>query len=367
MSGLARSAKDTASAIAVAVGLPPFIPGTPSSLMSYASLSAGVQAACMLLGLALAGAMLSMPFSYVGGFRLARSVGLGTQSAGAWARDYAVASVLGAGLVAMLAGLVGWASAGAPQLWWVAATTLGTLGTVLVTYAAPVLIMPLFFKVTPLPDGPVRTRLLELTTQAGSTVRGCDVIDQSRRSLAANAGIIGLGRTRRIVVTDTLLEGGYPTAEIAAIFAHELGHHAHVDMASAIAVNSLSMAGCLAMTEAIRGWLAPSIGLGNAGDFAGIPVMVLIFGVVSTLTMPLRAGASRRREARADAYGVRLTRDPEAWVRTLERLGWQNLAEVDPPRWIEWATYSHPAIGKRIAAARGIDRETTSNTQPRRP
>ena len=328
--------------------------------MSYTSLSLGIQTASLLLGLALAGAVVSMPFSYAGGFRLARSVGLGTQSTRAWARDYAVASVLGAGLVAILAGLVGWASAGAPHLWWITATTLGTLGTVVVTHVAPVLILPLFYKVTPLPEGPVRTRLLDLTTQAGTTVRGCDVIDQSRRSRTANAGIIGLGRTRRIMVTDTLLEGGYSTAEIAAIFAHELGHHVHGDMAWAIAVDGILMAGCLAMTEALRAWVAPSIGLGNAGDLAGIPAMLVIFGGVSTMAMPLRAGVSRWRESRADTYGVRLTRDPDAWVRTLERLGWQNLAEVDPPRWIEWATYTHPAIARRIASARRTGLATPS-------
>ena len=358
--GLARSARDTASAIAGAVGLPQAIPGVPSPLMSYTSLSVGIQTASLFLGLALAGAAVSMPFSYIGGFRLARSVGLGTQSTGAWARDYTVASVLGAGLVAILSGLVGWASADAPHLWWVAASLLGTLGTVVVTHLAPVLILPLFYKITPLADGPVRTRLLDLTTQAGTTVRGCDVIDQSRRSRTANAGIIGLGRTRRIMVTDTLLDGGYSTAEIAAIFAHELGHHVHGDMAWAIAVDGILMAGCLAMTEALRAWLAPPLGLGDASDLAGVPAMLLIFGVISTTSMPLRAGVSRWRESRADAYGVRLTRDPESWVRTLERLGWQNLAEVDPPRWIEWATYTHPAIARRIASARSTDLAITS-------
>ncbi len=360
MSGLAGSARDTASALASAVGLPQVTPGMPSPLLSYTSLSLGIQTASLLLGLALAGAVVSMPFSYAGGFRLARSVGLGTQSTGAWARDYTVASVLGAGLVAILAGLVGWASAGAPHLWWVAATLLGTLGTVVVTHLAPVLILPLFYKVTPLQEGPVRTRLLDLTAQAGTTVRGCDVIDQSRRSRTANAGIIGLGRTRRIMVTDTLLEGGYSTAEIAAIFAHELGHHVHGDMAWAIVIDGILMAGCLAMTEAVRAWLAPSIGLGGAGDLAGVPVTLLLFGVVSTLIIPLRAGVSRWRESRADSYGVRLTQDPEAWVRTLERLGWQNLAEADPPRWIEWATYTHPAIARRIASARRAGLATTS-------
>ncbi|NDE08482.1 MAG: hypothetical protein EBZ89_13995, partial [Chloroflexi bacterium] len=102
---------------------------------------------------------------------------------------------------------------------------------------------------------------------------------------------------------------------------------------------------------------APLIGLGGAGDLAAIPAMVLMFGVVFALTMPLRAGLSRWRESRADSYGVRLTQDPEAWVRTLERLGWQNMAEVDPPQWIEWATYTHPSIARRIASARATGLE----------
>ena len=357
-SGLSRSARDAAIAITDSFGLPRVTPGMPAPLMSHASLSISVQTASLFLALALAGAIVSMPFTYIGGFRLARSVGLGTQSTGAWVRDYAVASVLGAALVAILAGLVGWVSADAPHLWWVAATILGTIGTVVLTHLAPVLILPLFYKVTPLPDGPVRARLLDLTMLARTTVRGCDVIDQSRRSLTANAGIIGIGRTRRIMVTDTLLEGGYSTPEIAAILAHELGHHVHGDMFWAIAVDGILLAGCFAMTESLRGWLAPLIGLGGAGDLAGIPAMVLMFGVVSALTMPLRAGVSRWRESRADSYGVALTQDPEAWVRTLERLGWQNLAEVDPPRWIEWATYTHPSIARRIASARGTGLET---------
>ncbi|NBX47391.1 MAG: hypothetical protein EBT22_09425 [Chloroflexi bacterium] len=221
VSGLSRSASDSAIAITDSVGLPRVTPGMPAPLMSLASLSISVQTASLFLALALAGAIVSMPFTYVGGFRLARSVGLGTQSTGAWVSDYAVASVLGAALVAILAGLVGWVSADAPHLWWVAATILGTIGTVVLTHLAPVLILPLFYRVKPLPDGPVRARLLDLTMLARTTVRGCDVIDQSRRSLTANAGVIGIGRTRRIMVTDTLLEGGYSTAEIASILARD--------------------------------------------------------------------------------------------------------------------------------------------------
>ena len=323
----------------------------PSDLGAAPRLAFAIHAAAITGALALGGAVAGMPASWFGGYRLLAAYGLGTQTARGWLRDYLMAAGLGTCLAIALAFVVAALCFADPRLWWVWAGAVGAGGTLVVAYLAPTLILPLFYRETPLPNGEVRDALLGLARRAGTTIQGCVVIDQSRRSRAANAAVVGLGGTRRIVVTDTLLTGGYATSEIAAILAHELGHHVRHDVPWAVAIDGALFGACLFVAEAVRGTVAEAVGLKGPADLAGLPVVALAAGACLVATMPLRAGISRWREARADAFGMRLTGDGAAWASTLRRLAVQNLAEVDPHPLVEWATYSHPSISRRLAAA----------------
>lgn len=326
----------------------------PAALGATPRVTFAVHAATITAALALGGAFAGMPAAWFGGHRLLRAHGLGTQGARGWLRDYAVAAALGTCLVAAFSFIVAAACFTDPGRWWAWATLVGAAGTFMVAYVAPTLIMPLFYTERPLPAGEVRDALVDLATRAGTAIASCVVIDQSRRSRAANAAVVGMGRTRRIVVTDTLLAGGYDTREVAAILAHELGHHARHDVPWGVAIEGTILGACLFTAEVVRAAVAEATGLGGPADLAGLPVVALAAGACLVATTPVRSGISRWREARADAYGVRLTGDAAAWGATLRRLAVQNLAEVDPHPVVEWATYSHPSIRRRLRAVDGV-------------
>jgi STE24 endopeptidase len=328
--------------------LDPPAPGAPPRV------AFAVHAAAITAALALGGALAGMPAAWFGGHRLLRAHGLGTQGARGWLRDYVVAAVLGTCLATAFVFIVAAACFPNPGRWWAWATLVGAAGTFMVAYVAPALIMPLFYTEKPLPAGEVRDALVDLAARAGTAIRSCVVIDQSRRSRAANAAVVGMGRTRRIVVTDTLLAGGYDTREVVAILAHELGHHVRHDVPWAVVIEGAILGACLFTAEVVRAAVAGPTGLDGPADLAGLPVVALAAGACLVATTPVRSGISRWREARADAFGVRLTGDAAAWVATLRRLAVQNLAEVDPHPVVEWATYSHPSIRRRLRAVEGV-------------
>jgi len=210
--------------------------------------------------------------------------------------------------------------------------------------------VPLFYRLTPLPDGPLRTRLLALAGRVGVPVTGVFVVDQSRKSRTANAAVTGLGRTRRILLFDTLLQD-FTLEEVEAVLAHELAHQLHGDIRRGLLVQgALTLVTFRIADAALRlgaGWL----GLGGPADLAGLPLFGLVLVVVSLAALPLANGWSRHVEWRADRFALR-TADPHAFIASMERLAALNLAEREPHPLEEFFLYSHPSIGRRIAHAR---------------
>lgn len=238
-----------------------------------------------------------------------------------------------------------------PDWWWLVAAGFMLVFTVVLAQLAPVVIFPLFFKVKALEDPELVDRLMQLTERARTRVNGVYTMALSEKTTAANAAFMGLGRTKRIVLGDTLYQN-YTADEIETILAHELGHQVHNDIAWGIAVQSL----LILLGFYAANWVLQLgvvwFGLEGVADLAGMPLLALALGVFGLVTMPLDNAYLRWREARADAYALELTRRPDAFVSAMEKLADQNLAEVEPEPWVEWLLYDHPSIGKRIAMAR---------------
>jgi STE24 endopeptidase len=311
------------------------------------------QVALFVIVLALGYAVLILPLSYVRGFMLPHRYGLSVQSHSGWLGDFVtgvaidlVQSVaLGVAVYALLRY--------APDRWWLWAGVVVIGFVVVMTLLAPVLIVPVFFKLVPLSDEDLRWRLLALAARAGTRVRGVFVIDMSRRTRTANAALMGIGRTRRIVLGDTLWQRFTPD-EIEAVLAHELGHHVHHDLWRGIALDAgLTFAGLWLLDRLIR-VLAGPLGLSGIEDVAGLPLLLLVAGALFTALLPVTNGFSRRREAAADRFAVRATHNPDAWRSALRKLADQNLDEVDPPRWVEWLLYSHPSTRRRLEATHQV-------------
>jgi STE24 endopeptidase len=174
--------------------------------------------------------------------------------------------------------------------------------------------------------------------------------DKTRR---ANAALVGSGRTRRVLVSDTLL-AEYSDDEIEVILAHELGHHAHRDMLTVLVLEALVIAGALGVAAVVQRTAGAAFGLIAPADVAGLPLLVLSGSAFVLVATPLVNWVSRHHERRADRFALDLTQRPAAFVSAMRRLGAQNLAETNPSTLSLWLFHSHPPVEQRIAAARAF-------------
>jgi Zn-dependent protease with chaperone function len=267
-----------------------------------------------------------------------------------WAWDetkgFALAFVFGQLLVQVIYLLIRWQ----PQWWWVTAWVLFLLFSVLLAQIAPVLLFPLFFRFHVLNDEELTARLKQMCERAGARIRGVYEWKLSEKTRKANAALMGLGRTRRIVISDTLL-GTCSHDEIEAVLAHELGHHVHRHMPKGIVVQSVvTFFGFWCLKMAIR-WAALDWRRFEQIDFANLPLMILVATAISVLLMPVMNAYSRFNERQADAYAWQTLGSVEAFCSAMEKLAGQNLAEREPARWVEILFHSHPATGRRVKAA----------------
>jgi STE24 endopeptidase len=296
--------------------------------------------------------IVTLPVAVFRGHVLDRRYELSSEPFLTWLRDHLKGFAIGLVLMLLAAEVVYALIAWNERWWWLAAAAAGAAATVLLVRLAPVLLLPLFFKFTPLTRGELSTRLLDLSRRAGVRVLGVYEWGLGAKTRRANAALVGTGGTRRILLSDTLL-AEYTDDEIEVILAHELAHHVHGDIAKGLALEFLLLlASGYAAARAISLAWQP-LGLRGVGDPAGLPVLALAAGAVMLAATPLVNAFSRLNERRADRFALDLTRRHDAFVTAMRRLGVQNLAEESPSRASVWLFHSHPPIAERIAAARG--------------
>lgn len=296
--------------------------------------------------------LITLPLSYYRGFRLPHRFDQSTQTMKGWISDQLKGLLLSLLLgIPLLTGLF-YLLRHFPHTWWIWTGAAFTLVTTVLATIAPVLILPLFFKPEPLGDeyADLRDRLMELAESANTEVRGVYKLDMSRRTKSANAALMGLGGTRRILLGDTLLEEFEP-AEIETILAHEMGHHVHGDIPRGILVQGgMTLLGFFLVHQLLR-LIVPKMGFTGFGDPGILPLLSLIFSLGGLALMPLSNAYSRWRERRADTFALDLTQKAGAFADAMTRLANQNLAQADPPAWEELLFYSHPSLRKRLDQA----------------
>ena len=301
--------------------------------------------------------VLTLPLAWLGGFWLPRRFGLLHQSLGRWLWDAAKAALLGGALgliaVEIVYALMRWSA-----WWWLSGAAIFLAGYALLALVAPVWLVPLFYRLTPLADGPLRSRLLALAARVGVPVTGVFVVDQSRKSRTANAAVTGLGRTRRILLFDTLLDTFTPD-EVEAVLAHELAHQLHGDIRRGLLVQgALTLVTFLVAAAALQTGAA-RLGLEGPADIGGLPLFGLVVLAVGLAALPLANGWSRHVEHQADRFALETLTHPAPFIDAMERLATLNLAQRDPHPVEEFLLYSHPSIGRRIAFARQFPHRVT--------
>lgn len=299
------------------------------------------------------GVLVRLPLGFWAGYVHERAWGLSSQSRAGWAWDraksLAVATVF---VAAAMVALVGSARA-LPSAWPVLAATAAALAVLLLSWAAPVLLEPLFSRVRPLDDPELAAELRALGERSGVPLREVLVNDASRRTRKLNAYVSGLGRTRRLVLFDTLLESAKPS-EVRVVAAHELGHQREQHLEKGVALGMLGAALFVVVLWAALSLSAIRAALGVTGveDPRVVPFVLFAGAVVEVLSMPFGATLSRRWELQADCFSLDLTEDTESFVAIHRKLAIANLSDIDPPRTLYLACFTHPTAVERIRAAR---------------
>jgi STE24 endopeptidase len=306
--------------------------------------------ALYVLALSTLADLVLLPISFYKGFVLEHRYGLARQAAGHWLKDHGKAVLLGLAFAECGAALVYYTLRTWPDRWWVISGLGYSLVVLALVNLAPVLLLPLFFRFKPLDKLALRDRLTSLAAKAGTNVMGVYEWRLSDRTKKANAALAGIGNTRRIILSDTLL-AEYSDEEIEVILAHELAHHVHRDIWKAVVADTaLTFAGFYLAHRALQAFV-PYFGLRGTSDPAGIPLLLVAGGALALLLKPFINAQSRRQERRADAYALRMTKNPSAFISAMRRLGQQNLAEENPSRLVQTFFYTHPPIKERLRAA----------------
>jgi STE24 endopeptidase len=299
--------------------------------------------------LSLPGFILDIPFSLYGNFVIEARHGFNTKTLRVWVVDLLkgllLSALLGAPLLALLLFLI---QSGGP-LWWLWAWALVGLFELLILWLYPVLLAPLFNKFEPLANQDLVRKIADLLGKADLKAKGVFQMDASRRSRHTNAYFTGLGKSKRIVLYDTLLTS-HTEEEILAVLAHEAGHWKkwHVPK-QVIILEALSLLGFYGVAKILDVPLIyQTFGFSQPVAYVGLFLVTTLFSPLLYFAEPLGAVFSRRFEREADDYTLLLTRDPAPMVKALKRLASDNLSNLTPHPLYAWFYYSHPPLLERI-------------------
>jgi STE24 endopeptidase len=297
--------------------------------------------------------VVALPLGFYGGFILERQFALSNETLRRWLADQLKSFTIGLVMAGIGAELVYGFIRLSPDWWWLSAGLTFTVLIVGLTNLAPVLLLPIFYSVKPLDRDGLRMRLLALADRAGARVLGAYEWGLGEKTRKANAALAGLGGTRRILVSDTML-AEFSDDEIEVVLAHEIAHHVHGDIWKGIAFESALIVAGFYIASLVLHALAGPAGLRGVDDVAGLPMLLLAAGAVSLVMVPAAHAMSRAFERNADGFALCLTRNPEAFISAMRRRGAQNQAEEHPSTLVQWLFYSHPPVRDRIAAAQAF-------------
>jgi len=309
--------------------------------------------AALVLVVMLAHYAISFPLSFYAGFVLEHRFGLSHQSLRRWFSRYAKMAALTVGFSLLLwTGLywVVWLCGG---WWWLAAAGAFFVVGVLLGRLMPVLILPLFFKIEPLENAELSRRMARLAEGTGLSIAGVYRMGISADTRKANAMLAGMGRTRRVLMGDTLLNDFTPD-EIEVIFAHEVGHHVFGHIRKMIVLGLVfSAAGFWICDRLLMSWLASSAGPVDYGHLPvyALPLLMLILAVLSLAMMPLANLISRYHERQCDRYAIERTGLRGAFVSAFRKLARLNNEDPSPAALEVFLFHDHPSIAQRLALA----------------
>lgn len=307
-------------------------------------------------GLLLVRGLLDVPFSLYRNFVIEERFGFNTLTWRLWLSDLIKGTLVSLILTALLLGGALGLVQLSPAGWWLWVWLFFALFSLFLMYLSPYVIEPLFFKFEAIREEDLEERIRSMMAKAGLEVSRVFQVDASRRSRHSNAYFTGIGRVKRIVLFDTLLEQ-MDQEEVLAVLAHEVGHwkKRHV-LKRLLTAQLIALVGLfLAQTLIDSGMLPGLLGLEHASFYAQLMILSLLASLVGFPLTPLTSWLSRRDEYQADAFARELSGHPEALASALVKLSRENLANLHPHPWYAAFHYSHPPVVERIRSLRRAD------------
>lgn len=235
--------------------------------------------------------------------------------------------------------------------WWIIFASIVFIFSVLLAQLAPVLILPLFYKFTPLKNDEINEKISGLCSRFGINFSDIFSFNMSKNTKKANAGFTGLGKTKRIILSDTLINDFKPE-EIEIIFAHELGHNKHKHIVKNLFMSFIIIFISFFICSKLFFLTSDSMSFDYTYSLRTVPVLFFYITLFSLFIMPITNSISRYFEKQADNFALTATNNPKAFISGMEKLSKINLSDKKPNPLIEFLFYSHPSIEKRIKAAK---------------
>ncbi len=249
------------------------------------------------------------------------------------------------------------------QLWWLPFAVILFVISVLLARIVPIFILPLFYKITPLENEDLKSRIQKLAIEAGIKVENVFKFNMSKNTKKANAAFTGIGKSKRILLGDTLLDN-YSADEIETVIAHELGHYKRKHIIKNIFIGTASSFLMLYLIAVLYNLSLSWFGFNSIVQIAALPLLSLWAMIIGLVLSPLSNILSRKFEYEADEYAISSTNKKSAFISTLEKLTDQNLGDKDPHPFVEWFFYSHPSIKKRVEAINKFSNQMPAETHP---
>ena len=314
--------------------------GLPGYLLSSA----------FFLGISFLYYLLNLPFNFYSSFILEHRFNLTKQRAGAWWFDQLKSAVL-AYIISLILVLTFYWVLGRFNQWWLVISVFWIIFSLVLAKLTPVLIIPLFFKYKKLEDEILRQKILNLAAKMQVKILDVFEIDFSKKTLKANAAFTGMGKTKRVLLADTLRDK-YTHDEVEVILAHEFAHYQLKHIIKLIAVNSFTTLGLFYLIFRTNSYCLGLFKLNSLAQLASLPLVFLYFILFGIIMQPLEAYMSRRFEFAADLLALKITQNKDAFITLMEKLAEQNLADRSPHPLIKFFFFDHPPIDERIKVAK---------------
>jgi len=313
----------------------------------------------LILFVVIIGAIISLftfPISFYSSYILEHKYNLSNQTLGDWIVDelkgLAVGSVIGLPLIALFY----WTLQFSPDYWWLIFASLMFFVSVILAQVFPIIIMPIFYKVIPVDNDALKERITGLAGKVGLKVQNVYTFDMSKNTKKANAAFTGLGKTKRIILGDTLLNN-FSTDEIETVVAHELGHYKKRHIIKNLIISTVSSFLFFYLVNVLDKFSLSWFGFTSITEIPALPLIAVWGILIGFFTTPLTNAISRKFEFEADEYAVLSTRKPDIFIETLYKLNEQNLGDEIPNKFVEIYFYSHPSVKRRAERIQTISAE----------